>query len=61
MPLDESILGFSNRWYRAALETALPRRLSQDIEIRLITAPVFVATKLGYPPLYTPDGPLSPP
>ena len=46
MPLDENILGFSNRWYRAAMEAAIRRRLSDDLEIRIVTAPFFIATKL---------------
>src|SRR5271168_3229964 len=46
MPLDEKILGFSNRWYRAAAETAVWRRLTDELEIRLVTAPLFLATKL---------------
>jgi predicted nucleotidyltransferase len=46
MPLDEKILGFSNRWYRAAMDAAEKRKLSKDLEIRIVTAPFFVATKL---------------
>jgi predicted nucleotidyltransferase len=46
MPLDEKILGFSNRWYRAAMKSATARRLPEDIEIRMVTAPLFLATKL---------------
>jgi hypothetical protein len=46
MPLDESILGFSNRWYRGAMEASVTKRLRDDIEIRMVTAPYFVATKL---------------
>jgi predicted nucleotidyltransferase len=46
LPLDEKILGFSNRWYRAAMDSAISRRLSQDLEIRVVTAPYFLATKL---------------
>ena len=45
MPTDPSILGFSNRWYGPALENAQPVKLG-DREIRLITAPYFLATKL---------------
>ena len=45
MPTDPSILGFSNRWYGPALENARRVRLG-DYEIRLITAPYFLATKL---------------
>jgi hypothetical protein len=46
MPLDETILGFSNRWYPAAMERAVSLKLSDDLEIRVVTAPFFVATKL---------------
>jgi hypothetical protein len=44
--LDDKILGFSNRWYPAAMEAAVRRRLSADLEVRMVTAPFFVATKL---------------
>jgi hypothetical protein len=46
MPLDEKILGFSNRWYRAAMDSSVAVRLSADLEIRAVTAPFFIATKL---------------
>jgi predicted nucleotidyltransferase len=46
MPLDERILGFTNRWYRAAMTAAVKRKLSGNLEIRLVTSPFFVATKL---------------
>jgi predicted nucleotidyltransferase len=46
MPLDEKILGFSNRWYRAAMESSMTERLSNDLEIRMVTGPFFIATKL---------------
>ncbi len=46
MPLNGKILGFSNRWYRAAMESALTHRLKKDLEIRVVTAPLFLATKL---------------
>jgi predicted nucleotidyltransferase len=45
MPANPSILGFSNRWYAPALRKAGNRRLD-TYEIRLITAPYFLATKL---------------
>ncbi len=47
MPLDEGILGFSNRWYGAAMAAAARRWLERDLEIRMVTAPYFVATKLS--------------
>lgn len=46
MPSLEEILGFANRWYPLALETAEPVALPSGRTIRLITAPVFLATKL---------------
>ena len=45
MPTDATILGFGNRWYRPALRNAGRMRIG-DREIRLITAPYFLATKL---------------
>lgn len=45
MPSEESVLGFANRWYPLALETAQWVTLDDDLAIRLIAAPVFVATK----------------
>ncbi len=45
MPTDISILGFTNRWYRPALENAQNCAIGQ-VEIRVITAPYFLATKL---------------
>lgn len=46
MPDDESILGFSNRWYRDAIETATDVTLSCGNVIRLIAPVCFLATKL---------------
>jgi predicted nucleotidyltransferase len=45
MPTDSSILGFSNRWYGPALEQAQTLKIGK-YEIRVITAPYFLATKL---------------
>lgn len=45
MPDDENILGFSNRWYRHALEGAQDYQLADDLVIRLLTPPYFIATK----------------
>lgn len=46
MPLDEKILGFSNRWYRPAMESAEQRELESELRIRVVTAVYFCATKL---------------
>ncbi len=45
MPLNENVLGFSNRWYRFALDTATDRQLEPDLVIHAISAPAFLATK----------------
>ena len=46
MPLDESVLGFSNRWYEAALGSAQEYELEPGLHIRVVTAPYFCATKI---------------
>lgn len=46
MPLDEKILGFSNRWYSDAMRSAQEFPLSPGLTIRIVTGPYFVATKL---------------
>ncbi|MFT4161300.1 hypothetical protein [Shinella sp.] len=46
MPDDKAILGFSNRWYAKGIETAVPAALEEGLEIRHLTSPLFVATKL---------------
>jgi predicted nucleotidyltransferase len=46
MPSNPHVLGFSNRWYPLAIETAQPYALTDACSIRLVTAPIFVATKL---------------
>ena len=46
MPSLEKVLGFANRWYPMALETACLVALPSGRLIRLIAAPVFLATKL---------------
>jgi predicted nucleotidyltransferase len=45
MPTDEKILGFANRWYPIALETARPKKLPSGTSIRLISGPAFLGTK----------------
>jgi predicted nucleotidyltransferase len=46
MPTVKDILGFANRWYPLAIESAQTVALPSGISIRLISAPVFVGTKL---------------
>lgn len=46
MPIDEKILGFSNKWYPMAIATATKIKLENRFTIRAVTAPLFVATKI---------------
>jgi len=46
MPDHDEVLGFSNHWYPLALQTAEPVSLGEDLTIRVVTPPLFVATKL---------------
>ncbi len=46
MPTDEKILGFSNRWYAEAIRNAEVVGIDEDLEIRLVAAPFFLATKI---------------
>lgn len=45
MPTDETILGFSNRWYKPAIEAATVVELD-GFELRVVTTPYFIGTKL---------------
>lgn len=46
MPTVKEILGFANRWYPLALQTAQLVTLPSGMIIKLILAPVFIGTKL---------------
>lgn len=46
MPIDVDILGFTNRWYDFAVASSEAYRIPSGIEIRLVSAPAFIATKL---------------
>lgn len=46
MPSDPGILGFSNRWYHRAVALADKVVLPNGQPLRLISAPVFILTKL---------------
>lgn len=45
MPCDDSILGFSNKWYKAAVKNYSIINL-EGTEIKVVTAPYFLATKV---------------
>ena len=46
MPSQPGVLSFHNRWHPLAVTTASPMTLPSGHSIKLITAPVFVATKV---------------
>ncbi|HTZ81703.1 MAG TPA: hypothetical protein VMB66_00840 [Candidatus Acidoferrales bacterium] len=46
MPLDEKILGFSNRWYKPAMDSAVVNELEPGLRVRVVTAVYFCVTKL---------------
>jgi len=46
MPLDEKVLGFTNRWYKPAIEAAEEREILPGMTIKVISSPYFCATKL---------------
>lgn len=45
MPMDERILGFSNRWYPSAIETAQRFDIAGH-NVQVVTPALFIATKL---------------
>lgn len=46
MPIDEKVLGFSNRWYKPAIDASQRIALQENLKIRVVTAPYFLATKI---------------
>jgi len=46
MPIDEDILKFGNRWYKEAIQKGVSHQVAEDLVIRSITAPYFLATKI---------------
>ncbi|MBI5083448.1 MAG: hypothetical protein HZB13_02475, partial [Acidobacteria bacterium] len=45
MPVSGVVLGFTNRWYKQAVRDAQEVRLAEDLIIRVVTCPLFLATK----------------
>ena len=46
MPDDPAVLGFANRWYAAGIESAETYDLPSGTQIKYLTPPLFIATKL---------------
>ena len=45
MPCDESILGFSNKWYKEAVKNFTVVNLA-GTDVKIVSAPYFIATKI---------------
>lgn len=46
MPFEESVLGFSNRWYPEGVQNAEKRKLPDGQEIAIFMLPYFLASKI---------------
>jgi hypothetical protein len=45
MPIEENVLGFSNKWYKTGIEQSFSYRIDNDISIRLMPFHYFIASK----------------
>ena len=45
MPTDQKILGFGNPWYKKALQYAVNHEIADDLIVKSISAPYFLAKK----------------
>lgn len=45
MPVDEKILGFSNRWYQQSIDTAMQAEIKPGLMIKVIQPVYFLGTK----------------
>jgi len=46
MPIEENILGFSNKWYKEGIEKTFLFEIDKDIQIRLMPFHYFIASKI---------------
>lgn len=46
MPVEASPLGMNTRWFREALEFSIVKDLGDELQARVVSAPIFIATKL---------------
>lgn len=45
IPLDEAVLGFSNKWHRIGSKNFVNYKLRKNIKIKIFPAPIFIASK----------------
>ncbi len=46
MPIEGTVLGFSNQWYREGFDRAIPARIPGGPEIRIFPLPYLIASKI---------------
>jgi predicted nucleotidyltransferase len=46
MPISETILGFSNKWYKEGFETAIEYTIDKNYRIKIFDTPYFLASKI---------------
>lgn len=46
MATDESILGFSNKWYKEGFQTAIHYRIDEHATVKIFDGPHFIASKI---------------
>lgn len=46
MPIEEKILGFGNFWYKSAIKNPWIYEFSNNLTIKVVSAPYFLATKI---------------
>lgn len=46
MPTDEAVLGFTNTWYKKGMEESFSYKIDDEISIRLMLFPYFIASKI---------------
>ena len=46
LPIEGNILGFRNSWYSGAVKTSVLYEIEPNVNIRVVTPPYFLATKL---------------
>jgi predicted nucleotidyltransferase len=46
MPTDETILGFSNKWYTEGFKNSITYKIDEQTVVRIFAAPYFIASKI---------------
>jgi predicted nucleotidyltransferase len=46
MPADETVLGFTNTWYKKGMEESFLYEIDKEVSVRLMLFPYFIASKI---------------